>query len=268
MSTRLGVDFLPGLQEALILDRGLKMVHMVAISCFCRVEDTFAGNTDDGKQRRLSAFCQRCGGEGWLYRDAQLVTGMATNIRQQRNILDAGITEPGDMMFSILPASGDGDSCGEASRRVSAYDKFIATWAQPIHDGNVIVRGAANMGENKLLNTQLNPDEDRLWYEPAKAIWCESEDGTVYNEGADFTLGPGKIIKWMAGGPVPGTRYAIKYEAYCEWICFQGPNERRDRDGKDLGQQIMLRRRHIVYVNSSPLATADDKISIASRTSC
>lgn len=258
-------DFTPGLQENLIQNRGARLLHEIGISCTCRVEDTYAGIKDDGKERRREPFCPRCRGDGWLYRSPQLLTGIVTSIRGQRNILDAGIAMPGDMLLS--PEFGD--VCGDIDRRsIGAFDKITATWPQPLDDGHVLVRGAATSYENKGLQTFLQSNEDRLWYEPAKSVWCEDDKGVVYSEGADFELGPGKIIRWVGNKPYDSQRYTIKYEAYFEWISFQPAQERRDRDNENLGQLVFLRRRHIAFVNDSPLATAEDHIPIQTRVKC
>lgn len=238
------------------------MLHEVALSCTCRVEDTFAGLKNDGKENRREPYCPRCRGDGWLYRVPQVVKGLATSIRQQRNILDAGIAQPGDMVFS--PAL-EPEGCNHDYRKIGAWDRLTATWEQPLDDGHVLVRGAA---QNLALETFLQPNEDRLWYEPANAVWCEDEDGVVYTGGADFVLGPGKIISWQGNQPALHKRYTIKYNAYFEWIVFQPPQERRDRDNKDLGQLVFLRKRHIALVNDNPTALPEDRIPIQVRVKC
>lgn len=259
-------DFTVGLQRDLILNRGSTMLHEIAISCTCRVEDTYAGSHADAKERRREPFCQRCRGDGWLHRDPKVVIGLATSIRQQRNILDAGIAQPGDMMFS--PSLESLDCSLEGPRKIGAYDKLTALWSQPLDDGNVLVRGAATLDENLGLNSFLTKDEDRLWYEPDSAIWCEDEEGIVYNAGADFVLGPGRVIRWVGNRPYVKKRYTIKYQAFFEWIVFQPPQERHDRDNADLGQLVFLRKRHIALVNDNPHAVPDDKISLQSRVNC
>lgn len=255
-------DFTPGLQEGLILNRGALMLHEIAISCTCRAEDTFAGLKDDGKQRRREPFCPRCRTDGWLYRSPRMVQGLATSIRQQRNILDAGIAQPGDMQFS---PSLEPPDCATPYRSIGAWDKLTATWEQPLDDGQVNIRGAA---QNSPVVSNLAPNQDRLWYEPSSAVWCEDEFGKTYVEGTDFQLGPGKIISWIGGAPKIGIRYTIKYNAFFEWIVFVPPQERRDRDNDNLGQLVMLRKRHITFVNDSPLALPEDHIPIQSRVNC
>lgn len=263
----LGVDFQPGLQSGLVQNRGADMIHEIGVACpKCRNEDVFSGLRDDGKQRRRSPYCKRCGGDGWLFRDGILTRGLAVGIRQQKNIHDVGLAQPGDMVFSVDPGFFGG--CGQDGRRVSRDDKFTSTWSQPLDDGQTIVRGAATLGENKDLREPVDDSEDRLWYEPESALWCEDEDGTVYKQDADFVLGPGRVIKWVGNQPLKGTKYTLKYNAYFEWLVFAPPQERRDRDNKDLGPLVFLRRRHIAFVNDSSVVTEDDRQSLKSRISC
>lgn len=260
----LGVDFTTGQQQGLIEDRGSLMLHEVAISCTCRVEDIYAGFKDDGVDRRREPFCPRCGGEGWLYRDPKIVKGLATSIRQQRNILDSGWAQPGDMLFSPSIVSSD---CGPP-RKIGAFDKLTATWEQPLDDGSVLVRGAGALDDNLALKTGLDPNEDRLWYEPLTAVWCEDENGITYSQDSDFILGPGRVIKWVGKSPQLRQRYTIKYMAFFEWIVFVPPQERRDRDNRDLGQLVFLRKRHIVYPNSNPMVTPADRETLQARSQC
>lgn len=242
------------------------MLHEIALACTCRIEDVYAGVKGDGEERRREPFCDRCGGDGWLFRNPDQVVGLATGIRQQRNILDAGVAQPGDMMFSPMPEEASCDSSGR--RRITQYDKLTALWDQPLDDGQVLIRGAGTLHENKGLKTYLNENEDRLWYEPSSAVWCEDDAGETYSEEGDFELGPGRIIRWVGNSPRKGQRYSFKYNAFFEWIVFAPPNERVDRDNTDLGPSVLLRRRHVAIVNDNPVGTAQDQISLQSRVSC
>lgn len=242
------------------------MIHSVGVACTCRVEDVYAGITDDGKQRRRDPFCDKCGQDGWIYRNPRPTVGIITGVRHQKNILDAGEFQPGDATFSPSPNSAD---CDEEYLRIGAFDKLTATWPEPVDDGQVLIRAAGSKAQDVGIKTYLKDNEDRLWYEPARAIWCEDEFGIVYKEGADFELGPGRLIKWVSDNrPNPGTRFSLKYEAYFEWIVWQPPGERRDRNEKNLGEIVQLRKRHVQFVNSSPFATEEDRESLQAQVSC
>ena len=260
----LGIDFQPGLQSGLISNRGSDMLHEVGIACAkCRTEDVFEGMSGDGKRKRFPD-CGICD-DGWLFRSPLIVRGLATSIRQQKNILDAGIAQPGDMMFSPEPSD---TLCGQENRRYARDDKFTATWSQPLDDGQTIVRGAATFNENNILDTGINITEDRLWYEPESSLWCEDENGIKYEEDVDFELGPGKVIRWIGASPAVRTRYTLKYNAFFEWMCFTPPQERRDRDNNDIGSLIFLRRRHVAFINSNPVIVDSDRITLQDRIDC
>lgn len=251
------------------MDRGTQVVHEIAITCTCRISDTYAGTKEDGKQRRPGWACPRCGDSGWLYRDPQLVTGAVTGIKQQKNILDVAVYRPGDMLFSPLPESDS--SCNSTtgfSRKIGNSDKITATWPQVIDDGMVYIRGSASSGENLGLTYSLAAHEDRLWYEPASAVWCEDSEGNTYTENTDFILGPGRIISWIGRQPLPKQAYTLKYNGYFEWIVFVPPQERIDRDNADLGQSVMLRKKHVINVNSAPTGADSDKTTFRSKVSC
>jgi hypothetical protein len=264
----LGLRFQQGFQEGFINERGLEVLHEIGIACTCRSNDTFNNFTRDAKDTVREPFCPRCGQHGWIFREPVIVVGIFTGVRHQKNILDAGNYMPGDATFSpSLSLSGAG--CGSAGeRRIGAFDKITATWPEPVDDGHVIVRGAGSKAAAIGINTSLDDDEDRLWYEPAKAIWCEDENDVIYYEGSDFILGPGKIIKWIGNRPAFRVKYSIKYEAFFEWIVWQPPGERRDYNADNLGELVMLRKRHVIHVNDSPFATSQDKQSLQASVKC
>jgi len=137
------------------------------------------------------------------------------------------------------------------------------TWSQPVPDGQVLVRGAASTSDNLERKTYLEDNEDRLWYYAADSIWCEDEDGNVYEPGA-FILDGSKIIKWVGNSPRKGKRYSIKYNAYLEWIVFQPPGMRRDRN-RDLGARVLLKKSHTILTAEDPRPRANDKVPFCAR---
>lgn len=237
------------------------MIHEVGIACTCRVEDVYSSTRDDGADRTREPFCSRCGSDGFLFRAPVLIEGIFTSVRHQRNVLDSGNYLPGDATFSPPPNS---PVCSGTGRRVGTADKLTATWAEPIDEGQVLVRGSGTKASAGGVLTELADNEDRLWYEPAKAIWCEDEFGVVYESGADFELGPGKVIKWHGTQPPVGAKYSFKYEAFFEWIVWQPPGERVE-NGVNLGELVSLRKRHVALINESPFASSDTKASLQSR---
>lgn len=266
LNVGLGIDFQPGAQTGLINNRGADMIHEIGVACpRCRASDVHANMLRDGQAQTRSPNCLNCGGDGWMFRNPSLVRGLASSIRQQRNVHDVGEAQPGDMQFSVGPGFF---GCGEEQRRVTRDDKFTATWDQPLDEGQTIIRGAASLSDNSRLINNVNPDEDRLWYEPARSLWCEDENGETYTQGGDFVLGPGKVIKWVGKQPDVGTKYSLKYTAYFEWIVWAPPQERVDRNNRDLGPLVFLRKRHVAFINDSPLITESDRVPISTRIAC
>ena len=237
------------------------MIHEIGIACTCRVEDVYASTRDDGTDRRREPFCTRCGQDGYLFRGPELIEGIFTGVRHQRNVIDTANYMPGDSIFSPSP---DSPTCTGSGRRIGTADKLTATWAEPIDEGQVLIRGSGNKAAAGGVITLLEDSEDRLWYEPAKAIWCEDEYGVIYEPNADFQLGPGKVINWLGNQPEVGTKYSFKYEAFFEWIVWQPPTERVENDS-NLGELVNLRKRHVKLVNDSPFASSDTKVSLQSR---
>lgn len=249
----LGVDFQPGLQESFVKERSSTLIHSIGLICFCRSSDPYAGFENDGKSSRPDYFCTHCGGTGYQYRNSRLVMGMLTSWRQQKNNLEQGIQVPGTMSFS---PSFEGDSCDNtAYTKYSMYDKLTSTFAVAI-DSQVIIRNAANTGTNASLNTGLLINQDLLNYQPDSIVHCEDQNGRVYKQDGDLTLGPGRTVNWI-NPPPDGTRVMIKYTGFIEWIINAPPMERIDYNNKDLGQFMQCQKRDVVFLSNSPLATVD-----------
>ena len=239
-----GIDWNFNTLEEHISNRGTEVIHEMGIACTCRNSDPFA------PLDRPRSACDQCGGFGYIYRNARSIVGLLTSIDQKRTLLMAGFAAPGDCIFS--PHLGLDPS-------ICDFDKITFTHPQPIDEGQVIVRGAAHKGENRILNTYLEKNEDRLFYEAVHSLHCEDEHGVVYDEGSDFVF-EGKVIKWLNDKMLVNTRYVIKYEGHLEWIAYVSPFERRDRE-RDLGQRVLLRKRHIaIMANYNPKITAADKV--------
>lgn len=245
--------------ESLIESRGDDVIHERAVACPCRAEDTFGSMIEiDGRQaRRRSMGCEQCDGNGWLWRDARVIHGLVTSVNPgNRTLIDAGRSEPGDCVFS--------PSLNEAI--ISDFDKITFLYAVPLDDGQQIIRNAANMQDNKRLNLGIAENEDKLWYFPATAIWCEDENGVVYTQNADFIFNQKKIT-WIGNKPANGVLYTIKYTAYIEWVCYTSPMTRID-NARNLGQRVGLKRVHVVFpndVNDTPGSRQEEELTFNSR---
>ena len=252
----LGIDWNLPLHRGQVDDRGETLIHEVGLRCTCNQEDMFTGETEHGVQvarKRRRFGCLVCGGYGYIYRNPRPLIGMVTSIRQNKAQLEAGWAMPGDATLSVKP-----------DYVISAGDLVTFTWAQPVSDGQVLIRGAATIGDNQTRKTGLEDDEDRLWYNAINAIYCEDEDGKVYRPDSDFVLTGSKILKWIGASPIKSKSYTIKYNAYLEWVVFMPPDIRRDHD-RDLGTRVAIRKRHVALINSSASISPMDKIPFCER---
>jgi hypothetical protein len=134
---------------------------------------------------------------------------------------------------------------------ITDFDKITFCFTSPINEGQVIMRGSHTLENNAEYVTDLEDNEDRLWYRPGCAIWCEDMNGVVYSQGGDFTF-VGKKISWAGNAPDVGTLFTVKYTAYLEWVAYSTPFQRMDRT-RSLGQKVMLRKKHVTFTTDSPL---------------
>lgn len=239
MST--GVDWDFELLESLIQQRGDFVIHEKGIACPCRGGDAYASLTtiDEAAGARRKIGCSQCGGSGWIYRNPRQIKGLITSVEtgRNRNLIDAGYAVPGDCTFS--PSLREGP--------IADFDRITFLYPSPTSDGQVIMRNAANLGDNAMLNLGLASNEDRLWYYAACVHWCEDENGVVYSQGIDFNVCE-KVLTWVGNRPVDGVNYTVKYDAYIEWICYGSPMTRFDVD-RSIGQRVMLRKLHVAAQN-------------------
>lgn len=185
---------------------------------------------DGGSSRALLA-CKACGGAGWLYDAPKIIVAIFIVITNQKEYLETGVLQPGDVLMGCAPAEAN---------FISDWDMIQPTWpiGEPF-EGDVIVRGDEN-----------NPD--KLSYAPVKVLNCFTIDATTgvqtfYTQGLDFTIS-GRFVTWITH-LAQGTQYSIKYSTNYEWIVFATPADRFDK-GWDIGQKIPLRKRHIILPNS------------------
>jgi hypothetical protein len=235
-------DFDLNLLESLIVDRGDKVVVETGMACpACRNEDPLAVNvTLDNRPAYIrSMYCPVCSGNGYIYRNTRIVNGLITS------------TRPGDHKLTELGY----DSSGECTFSPSLYadfigagDRVIFTNPSDVDKGQLIIRGIANAGDNVNYKTDLNTNEDRLWYMAESVQWCEDSNGVVYYPDVDFRV-EGNRILWI-NSPEVGTTYVIKYRAYLEWIVTFSPMERFDR-ARNLAQKVSLKRKHVVLLQNT-----------------
>lgn len=262
------VDWDFNLLESLIEDRGDDVIHEQAISCpSCRLEDTYASNIyNEGQPATAvngSPGCRKCGGTGWVFRNACVIHGLLTTFKTGNNptLSQGGFLDPGECMFS--PSL--------RARPVTDWDKITVPYPAPIGDGQTILRGAGSRDINSTLDTGLDPDTDRLWYTPSCIIWCEDQNGVVYAPEIDFELvqGDNKLVRWIGNRPAKNTVYTIKYQGYFEFVVFSTPLIRFD-NARSLAPAVQLRKFHVVFPNAyrldSPAKREEDQVLFTTKT--
>lgn len=234
------------LLEELIESRGTDVILETGMACTCRNGDTFASTIErenmPASMRRL--HCPQCQGDGWVYRNGRIVRGLLVNLDPGKNkaLIETGYAIPGDAVFSPSFINGE---------NISDFDKITLMFSQPVNEGQVIMRGSASLENNKLIPTDLNTNEDRLWYLPDYTLWCEDENGVVYSQDVDFVF-EGRKVQWIGNSPAIGTLYTIKYNGFTEWIVYSQKFIRVDLD-RSLGPRVLLRKKHVVFLQSSPM---------------
>lgn len=195
-------------------EEGEKVRHLIGMRCYCIRPD---GQPDPN--------CKDHENGGWLYRNEQPIVGLVTGVNFHKDLMATGAFIPGDCVFSP-----------QGNYTVSEMDKIIFTWPEVYGPGEPLIRGKETA--------------DNLYYEAVKALYCVDEDKVVYRQDVDFQFS-GKTIIWnwtgksgQAKAPAAGKRYTIKYKAYIEWIAFVPPVVRVSH-GKDMGNKVMLRKRHL-----------------------
>jgi hypothetical protein len=240
------------LLEELIEERGSDVIIETGVSCTCRNGDLYASTIE--REGMPGAFrsmnCSRCQGDGWIYRNARVIRGLVTGIDPGRDkkLIEAGYAIPGDAVFS--PSLN-------ISTPVSDFDKITFQFSQPINEGQIIMRGAAHLEENAQIDTDLEEDEDRLWYVADCTIWCEDEDGVVYTQDADYVFDSRKI-RWIGQAPIVGKLYTLKYFGFPEWIVYVQPFQRIEQDS-NLGPRVLIRKKHVAYLTGSDAATPAER---------
>ncbi len=177
---------------------------------------------------RVDFNCIRCKGLGFVYDAFVNIQGAILSLKKENTLMIAGVAKAGDCV--LLPSTVPGDNV------ITDYD--LIEFPKPeIYEGDLITKGADT--------------KDRLMYKPQRAISCFSWDinknKVVYVEGTDFNLLSTKEIQWIsANKPATGVIYTLKYWAYFEWVCYISPMIRFE-SGSDLGNKVLLRKRHLVY---------------------
>jgi hypothetical protein len=214
-------------QSEFIRQHGENLRYFLAVKCSCTMMQ-YGSNLPDAN--RANPNCKACHGIGWIWQDKGFITGLITNVSQNKDLLQSGVAAPGDLVLSPDPRY-----------TISDFDKIQMQWADGIpYEGQLVTRSTGST--------------DTLNYAILDVISCIQTDPvtgnvTEFKKDIDFTINttnPSNTITWITGrGPVSGTVYSIKYKALVDWICFAPPQPRRER-GTNLGQRVIMRKKHLV----------------------
>lgn len=213
-------------QMDFIRQHGEYVSYFRGMKCTCSIPKA---GTNYADPNRGDPSCAACHGLGWIWIPAGQILGLVSNIKQEKELLQAGIASPGDLVFS--PQIGT---------VLSDYDKIQLTWPEGMpFEGELITRSAEAI-DNSYYGIMSMPVEGCIVVDPTTG------GITNYTSGIDFVFDE-NTITWLDGhGPAPGTVYSIKYQALIDWIVFAPPQPRRER-GTDLGQLVILRKKHAVF---------------------
>jgi hypothetical protein len=180
--------------------------------------------------------CQACGGTGWLFPNpSTLIHGVVSSVVQDKDLADFGMEVNGELVFSQDPGAP----------RLCDLDLIVLPdWTSGIPSmGQLVTRGSG--ASDNLFYTAMQIEG--IWtVNPATGV------STSYTPNTDFTWS-GKTVTWQ-GSHVPpaGTVYTVRYHPRYEWSVVVPPMPRYER-ATDLGQRVVLRKRHIVLQNAPNL---------------
>lgn len=213
------------LQNAFVLSgdgHGEALLYRRASKCPCSMV---------GDANRALLSCAACKGIGWIYATPIPTIAIITGIRNEKQLLDTGIAEPGDLLMGCAPGQ---------NVFITDWDTIQMTWPQgQPYDGETIKHGAS--------------PTDILSYDPIKVLECftvDPDSGVItpyQGDDPDFTIS-GREITWNIP-MAEGTVYSIKYTTNYIWVAFVTPTDRYDM-GLNIGQKVLLRKRHLALQTS------------------
>lgn len=204
--------------------------YSVGMKCSCSGSVLTTGSSY-ADPNRANITCKVCGGLGIFWQTPTTIIGIVTNIEQHKDLVMAGVAQPGDLVFSP-----------DLQNTLSSLDKIQLTWSDGVpYEGELIVRSSTG-------NT------DTTFYGVTSVVDCLVADPvtgniTHYKPNVDFTFNatnPTNSITWNTGkGPAAGTVYSLKYAAVIDWIAFVPPRPRYD-NMINIGQRVVLKKKHTV----------------------
>jgi hypothetical protein len=211
-------------QSEFIRRHGETLNYFVSMKCTCSILPTGSMVPD---ANRADPNCIACKGLGLIWIAQGQIIGMVTNVSQQKDLLQSGVAAPGDLVLSP-----------DLDYTVSDYDKVEMTWTDGIpYEGQLVTRTTGSAVDT--VNYPILSAVNCIQIAPVTGII------TTYVVNIDFTFSRRQITWISINKPADGTFYSFKYGALIEWICFAPPQPRMER-GTNLGQRIVMRKKHLV----------------------
>jgi hypothetical protein len=210
------------IQTEFIHKHGEVLTYFLAMKCTCTILPTGAMVPD---ANRANPNCKACKGLGIVWQNKGDIVGLVQTVNQQKDLLQTGVAAPGDLVLSPDPRV-----------TISDFDKIQMTWSEGIpYEGQLLRRGA---GASDTVNYDIMSVIECIQVDPTTGLI------TTFTPDVDFTTN-GRLITWIGNKPAGNSVYSFKYSGLIDWICFAPPQPRRER-GTNLGQRIVMRKRHLV----------------------
>lgn len=197
------------------------------MKCTCTLLQT---GTSYGDPNRADPNCAACHGYGYVWIPSGQIRGLVSSISQEKELIQAGIAGPGDMVFSP-----------DLRVTLSDWDKIKLRWSDGIPWEGQLIQRSSETTDDAMYEMVSVPEGGCISVDPTTG------DITTYEVGVDFNFS-GKTIMWglSSNQPAPNSYYSIKYNASLDWIAFVPPEPRRER-GTNLGQKVVLRKKHMAF---------------------
>lgn len=154
---------------------------------------------------------------GFIYKQAGLITVMFTNVNNQNRIMELGEMD-GSTVQVTLPRFYDNDPTDPV--RAVRYDRFYLT------DENITVT-------DWQLFTAHETGYDRLTYPVSSVEYLIDSYGQEYSFNSDFSILNGQI-KWGSTRPPPGTVCSVRYQYRPYWYVARLIHEVRVTNKEDM----------------------------------
>lgn len=223
----MSVQFDISLHNDFVVGHGSVLTYYKASLCPCAIVPY------QGDANRSLLTCLVCNGTGYVYSSPVNIIGLVTGIRNSKDLVDAGIASPGDLVLGMAPG---------ANVYIGDYDLLRIPNLPIAFNGQINTRGSGSTDNVPFVL-------DKIF----RVFSVNPATGQVFDyiQGVDFTV-VGRVITWLSTSNVntnlpTGTTYTINANVIYDWIAFISPMERQDGPSTNIGQRALLRKRDISF---------------------